>query len=139
MLPSGSFTVRPAPVEATPAAALIGDAPNEVTNELSATQSRLNSRRFSNLVSLLFTIDPFHCANRSAGSSTWIASPLLVAELGSRELVGDVHVTALRVTRFWHVHHGCVVSGWQKPTSELSPTKLTIASVAYPRLPWHEA
>src|SRR5262249_42374875 len=44
------------PVEATPLAASRADAPDEVTNELSATQSPLNSRRFSSLVSLPFTM-----------------------------------------------------------------------------------
>src|SRR5215831_460985 len=39
-----------------PLAASRADAPDEVTNELSATQSPLNSRRFSSLVSLLFTM-----------------------------------------------------------------------------------
>src|SRR6266436_1067288 len=48
-VPSRNFTVRPAPGEAASRA----DAPDEVTNELSATQSPLNSRRFSSLVSLL--------------------------------------------------------------------------------------
>src|SRR5215472_15273198 len=46
-VPSRNFTVRPAPGEAASRA----DAP--VANELSATQSPLNSRRFSSLVSLL--------------------------------------------------------------------------------------
>ena len=53
-MPSRNFTVRPAPVEALPASR--ADAPDEVTNELSATQSPLNSRRFSSLVSLPFTM-----------------------------------------------------------------------------------
>src|SRR5215813_6514109 len=55
-VPSRNFTVCPAPVEATPLAASRADAPDEVTNELSATQSPLNSRRFSGLVSLPFTM-----------------------------------------------------------------------------------
>src|SRR5215472_17434642 len=54
-VPSRNLTVRPAAVEATPLAASRADAPDEVTNELSATQSPLNSRRFSSLVSLPFT------------------------------------------------------------------------------------
>jgi hypothetical protein len=50
------------PVEVAPVAASKADTPDEVTNELSAAQSPLNSRRFSNLISLLFTIRSFHCA-----------------------------------------------------------------------------
>ena len=41
------MTVRPAPVEAAPVAASRANAPDEVTNEPSAAQSPLNSRRFS--------------------------------------------------------------------------------------------
>lgn len=55
-MPSRNFTVRPAPVEATPAAASTIEAPDDITKELSATQSSLNSRRLSHLPSLLFTI-----------------------------------------------------------------------------------
>src|ERR1700745_1297309 len=55
MVPSRNFTVRYAAVEATPVAAATADAPDEVTSELNVTQSPLNSRRLSNLVSF-FTI-----------------------------------------------------------------------------------
>src|SRR6266436_3367524 len=56
MVPSRNLTVRPAPVEAAPVAASRANAPDEVTNEPSAAQSPLNSRRFSSLVFLPFTI-----------------------------------------------------------------------------------
>src|SRR5467141_2643406 len=55
MVPSRNLTVRAAPVKATAVAASRANAPDKVTNELSATQRSLNSRRLSNLVSLLFT------------------------------------------------------------------------------------
>src|SRR5204863_5551703 len=55
-VPSRNFAVRPAPVEPTSLAASRADTPDEVTNELSTTQSPLNSRRFSSLVSLPFTM-----------------------------------------------------------------------------------
>lgn len=58
MVPSRNFTVRPAPVDATSLVESRADARNEPTNELSATQSPLNSRRFSNLGSLLFNLHP---------------------------------------------------------------------------------
>jgi hypothetical protein len=54
MVPSRNFTVRLAPVDATSLAASRADARDEPTNELSATQSPVNSRRFSNLVFSLF-------------------------------------------------------------------------------------
>src|SRR5580700_4677197 len=54
MVPSRNLTVRAAPVAATAVAASRANAPDKVTNELSATQRSLNSRRLSNLVSLLF-------------------------------------------------------------------------------------
>src|SRR5262249_43833572 len=54
-VPSRNLTVRAVPVEATAAAASRANAPDKVTNELSATQRSLNSRRLSNLVPLLFT------------------------------------------------------------------------------------
>src|ERR1700739_3800152 len=55
MVPSRNLTVCAAPVAATAVAASRANAPDKVTNELSATQRSLNSRRLSNLVSLLFT------------------------------------------------------------------------------------
>src|SRR5258705_13662431 len=55
MVPSRNLTVRAVPVAATAVAASRANAPDKVTNELSATQRSLNSRRLSNLVSLLFT------------------------------------------------------------------------------------
>ena len=50
-VPSRSFTVRPARGEVAPVAASSADAPEGATNEPSATQSPLNSRRFSKLIS----------------------------------------------------------------------------------------
>src|SRR6516162_8476323 len=47
--------VRAVPVAATAVAALGADAPDKVSNEPSATQRSLNSRRLSNPVSLLIT------------------------------------------------------------------------------------
>src|SRR6266436_7827423 len=55
MVPSRNLTVRAVPVKATAVAASRANAPDKVTNELSATQRSLNSRRLSNLVSLFFT------------------------------------------------------------------------------------
>jgi aryl-alcohol dehydrogenase-like predicted oxidoreductase len=46
-VPSRNLTVRPAPVEATSVAASTADALGKITNELSATQSPPNSRRFN--------------------------------------------------------------------------------------------
>jgi hypothetical protein len=63
-VPSRNFTVRSALVEGAVAASS-ADAPEEVTREPSATQSPLNSRRFSNLTSFLFAIHSFDCANRA--------------------------------------------------------------------------
>ena len=54
-MPSRNFTVRSALVETTPVASS-ADAPDEVTRELSATQSALNSRRFSNPIFTHYTI-----------------------------------------------------------------------------------
>jgi hypothetical protein len=50
----GRAAIARAPVEAV--AASRAEAPDEVTNELNATQSPLNSRRLNDLISLLFTI-----------------------------------------------------------------------------------
>src|SRR5262249_56315310 len=66
-VPSRNLTVRLVPVDSAPVAASRADAPDEVTNELSATQSPLNSRRFSSLVSLLVTINPPLHQSRSVG------------------------------------------------------------------------
>src|SRR5262249_2778656 len=55
MVPSRNLTVRAVPVEATAAAASRANAPDKVTDDLSAPQRSLNSRRLSNLVPLLFT------------------------------------------------------------------------------------
>src|ERR1700739_2465102 len=54
MEPPRNLTVRDVPVAATAVAASRANAPDKVTNEPSATQRSLNSRRLSNLVSLLF-------------------------------------------------------------------------------------
>src|SRR6266566_10161170 len=51
-VPSRKLTVRSALLEVAPGAASIADAPDGVINELSATQSPVNSRRFSNMESL---------------------------------------------------------------------------------------
>src|ERR1700730_7420080 len=64
--PSGNVTVRLASVEATPLTGSSTDAPDAVTNELSARQSPLNSRRFSGVLSSLFTWD--HCAGLNPSS-----------------------------------------------------------------------
>jgi hypothetical protein len=53
--------IRAAPVAATAVAASRANAPDKVTNEPSATQRSLNSRRLSNLVSLLFTTMSSDC------------------------------------------------------------------------------
>src|SRR5215469_11854751 len=53
MVPSRNLTVRAVPVEATAAAPSRANAPDKVTNELSATQRSLNSRRLSDRVPLL--------------------------------------------------------------------------------------
>src|SRR6516225_7697926 len=55
MVPSRNLTVRAVPAAATAAAASRANAPDKVTNEPSATQRSLNSRRLSDRVSLLFT------------------------------------------------------------------------------------
>src|SRR5215469_1600439 len=65
-VPSRNLTVRLVPVDSAPVASR-ADAPDEVTNELSTTQSPLNSRRFSSLVSLLVTIRPPLHQSRSVG------------------------------------------------------------------------
>src|SRR5215475_4628836 len=54
--PVGNFTVRLAPVEAAPLAGSTADASDDVTKEPSATQSPLNSRRFSNRIFTAYTI-----------------------------------------------------------------------------------
>jgi hypothetical protein len=56
MAPSRNFTVRVVLVAATVVAASRANALDKVTIELSATQRSLNSRRFSNLVPLLFIV-----------------------------------------------------------------------------------
>src|SRR5215472_15017279 len=61
MVPSLNLTVRAVSVAATAIAASRANAPDKVTNEPSATQRPLNSRRLSNLVSLLFMTRPFDC------------------------------------------------------------------------------
>jgi hypothetical protein len=52
----GNFTVRFAPLEAAPLAGSTADAADAATQEPSATQSPLNSRRFSNRIFTLYTI-----------------------------------------------------------------------------------
>jgi hypothetical protein len=56
MVPSRNFTVRAVLVAATVVVASRANALDKVTSELSATQRSLNSRRFSNLVPLLFIV-----------------------------------------------------------------------------------
>src|SRR5258706_14965221 len=53
-VPSRNFAVRPAPVDAAPAAASRPAARGGDANEPSATHNPLTSRRFSTLISLLF-------------------------------------------------------------------------------------
>jgi hypothetical protein len=52
----GNFTVRFAPLEAAPLAGSTADASDDATKEPSATQSPLNSRRFSNRIFTHYTI-----------------------------------------------------------------------------------
>jgi hypothetical protein len=52
----GNFTVRLAPLEAAPLAGSTADAADDATQEPSATQSPLNSRRFSKRMFTLYTI-----------------------------------------------------------------------------------
>jgi hypothetical protein len=52
----GNFTVRLAPLEAVPLAGSTADASDDATKEPSATQSPLNSRRFSNRMFTHYTI-----------------------------------------------------------------------------------
>jgi hypothetical protein len=54
----GNFTVRLAPLEAVPLAGSAADASDDATQEPSATQSPLNSRRFSNRIFTHYTIPP---------------------------------------------------------------------------------
>ena len=51
----GNFTVRLAPLEAAPLAGSTADAADDATQEPSATQSPLNSRRFSNRIFTPYT------------------------------------------------------------------------------------
>src|SRR3974390_800869 len=99
MVPSLNFTVRPRPFEAKLAAS--ADAPDSaavvaltaVNDTLRAVQYPANSRRFSDLVSSLFPVIPFHCANRarwrsgSAGMSTMLAHEDRRLRLGSQDAV----------------------------------------------------
>jgi hypothetical protein len=52
----GNFTVRLAPLEAVPLAGSAADAFDDATQEPSATQSPLNSRRFNNRIFIHYTI-----------------------------------------------------------------------------------
>ena len=54
--PVGNFTVRLARLEAASLAGSTADAPDDATQEPSATQSPLNSRRFSNRIFTHYTI-----------------------------------------------------------------------------------
>ena len=56
--PVGNFTVRLAPLEAAPLAGWTADASDDTTQEPSATQSPLNSRRFTNRIFAHYTIPP---------------------------------------------------------------------------------
>src|SRR5262249_51386338 len=58
MVPSRNLTVWAVPFEATAVAASSANAPDKATNEPSAPQSPLNSRRFNNLAPLLFAPCP---------------------------------------------------------------------------------
>src|SRR3974390_2933751 len=97
MVPSWNFTVRPRLFETKLAAST--DAPDSaavvaltaVNETLRAVQYPANSRRFSDLVSSLFTVIPFHCAKRarwrsgSAGMSTMLAHEDRRLRLGSQD------------------------------------------------------
>src|SRR5215469_6949865 len=76
--PVGNFTVRLAPLEAVPVAGSTADASEDATKEPSATQSPLNSRRFSNRIpySLYHGVP---CANRGR-SRRWFSCPRLAHE-----------------------------------------------------------
>jgi hypothetical protein len=54
--PVGNFTVRLAPLDAGPLASSTADASDDATKEPTATQSPLNSRRFSNRILTPYTI-----------------------------------------------------------------------------------
>jgi hypothetical protein len=56
MVPVGNLTVRPAPLEAVPLAGSTADASDDATKAPSATQSPLNSRRFSDRILTPYTM-----------------------------------------------------------------------------------
>src|SRR5690242_5901061 len=89
MVPSRNLTVRAVPVAATAVAASRADAPDKATNEPSATQRSLNTRRLSHLVSLPFTTPFLRVRARSEDRSIEFHSASLAAKIGSLLLVSQ--------------------------------------------------
>src|SRR6516225_8597003 len=105
MVPSRNLTVRAVPVAATAIAASRAGAPDKVTNEPSATQRSLNSRRLSNLVSLLFTTPFLRLRARSEDRSVEFHSAGLTAKI---EASGCL-VKIWRNVSFWpHLRHAAM-------------------------------
>src|SRR5215472_5329911 len=80
MVPSRNLTVRAVPVEATAVAPSRANAPDKVTNELSATQRSLNSRRLSDRVPLLLTALFLRLQVRSEDRSAELYSAMAAAK-----------------------------------------------------------
>src|SRR6516162_1419457 len=93
MVPSGNFAVRPAPVAAKKVAASTSDATVKVTNELRTMQSPLNSRRFTNLVSLPFII----CLPQR--QSCWVVKVLQHVVLIGRHMMIEDCGSLVKVSR----------------------------------------
>src|SRR6516225_8732454 len=84
--------VRAVPVAATAVAASSADAPDKVSNEPSATQRSLNSRRLSNLVALFSTTLSLRVRARSEDRLAEVPLGWVTAKVGASDSLVKIWV-----------------------------------------------